>query len=613
MLRKLLACLICAAFAAPASAAVVVIGNNSNDAISFELKPDSGEKQSEKLAPGEARAFACDKTAVATFTSTDKQNVLELDAYSVYVFTSRNNTTELHGVKLEGNAPPVGNPTPATASAATHKVAVKLLVDDSERRTKAVWEPALKKRFAQAAEILKAAANVSFEVTEVGTWDADPNAADLFALQEDFKKVVPTEPMTLAIGYTSRRLQPLPNEKAVPFAAPVVALQSHLLIREGDPRSESERVEVLVQQLGRYLGAVTCPDRSSAMRPRLGDGQAVQAKFRIGFDPLNVLAMNLTADDLRTGKVKRLSDLSPTTQIRLGRIYGTFLTAVPDERLPDNYLGMLDRAGIVPGGVVPAGGVPVAPKPASPVERSAKEEAVRIVVKAVAAKAEANAKLPATGQPARLKGDALTAAYVQEAALTAASLDKEYRQAAFLLGIGLALDDSTVLRDNPITGAFCKAVETDDERRQRLVVLSIPTIRGRRDLCQHFVISAALTEMAGPELAETAGLMKEQSDMTKASGFSFADLCADFSGIEFAKRLKRDPARELAAVGKKFAVDDYVAKIDGFRDGISAERFKADFVSTTNVKFKDAYNAVWKRVRELPMYRIEKKTIDRVQ
>ena len=37
-------------------------------------------------------------------------------------------------------------------------------------------------------------------------------------------------------------------------------------------------------------------------------------------------------------------------------------------------------------------------------------------------------------------------------------------------------------------------------------------MRGRRDLLQHFVVSAALVALAGPTVAESAGLAKEWQD-----------------------------------------------------------------------------------------------------
>ncbi len=585
-----------------ASAAVVVVGNGSNEPLTFTLAADGGKPTDYKLEPGESRPFPCDKTASLTM-GTEKP--LALEAYTAYVFTNRNGKAELAGIQLESQAPPAGTLPSAAQTAKTWTIPVSLLVDDSERRTRAAWEPVLKRRFAQAAAIVESHTGVRYELADVGTWDADPKATEFAALAADFAKVVKAKPGSLALGYTSRKFDALPGEmpKAVPFAAPVVALQSHILIREREPRSEAERVEVLVQQMGRHLGATTVPDRASAMRPRLGDGQAVSAKFRIGFDPLNVLAMGLVADELRGGKANRLADLSSAAQTRLGRIYGTARLALPDEPLPEIYLALLDRAGIKPPeGVVPATGtVAVLPKaPAAGRTRNAKEEAVRTVIRAVAAKAEENAKLT-VGFATKLKGDDLTAAYVRAAASAALALEKDDRAPAFVLALGLALDDSGVLRDNPLTASFCKAVEDDAERKARIAALGNPTVRNRRDLCQHFAVSAALAELAGPELAESAGLFKEQLDMTKASGFSFADLCADFAGIEFAKLVKAKP-ESLAPFAKAFAVKDYVPSIVGFRDGISGTKFKAEFESTTSPKFKANYAAVWSRVRELPAY-----------
>lgn len=585
-----------------ASAAVVVIGNGSNESVDIRLVTDAGETIETQLAAAETRAFACNQSAKIRISSHEPAIELQLEAYTAYLFTNRNGKQELTGIQLEGRAPPAG---PLPSAAVTSKpitIPVRLMVDDSERRTRAAWEPVLKKRFTQSSEILAAHVGVRFELAEMAIWDADPKATDLAALLADFTKVVSLKPGEIAVGYTSRRFEPIPGDaaKVVPFAAPVQAFQSHILIREREPKTEAERVEVLVQQLGRLLGAVAVPDRLSVMRPRLGDGQAIQTKFRIGFDPLNVLAMNIVADEIRTGKVHKLTDLSSGAQTRLGRIYGTVRQVLPDAPLPELYLALLERAAIRPAdGVVPAAGIaPVVKAPEVGRSRNAKEEAVRQVVLAVVAKAEENSKFPVA---IRIKGDALTTEFIRAAAVAALAQEPEYRESAFLLALGLALDDSNVLRENPITATFCKVVESDQERRQRLAVLGNPTIRSRRDLCQHFAISATLTDMAGAELAETAGLLKEQSDMSKTSGFSFSDLCADFAGIEFAKLIKAKP-ETMKTIAEKFTVADYVPSVDGLRDGISAVKFKAEFGSTTNVLFKDAYDAVWKRVHALPIY-----------
>ena len=58
------------------------------------------------------------------------------------------------------------------------------------------------------------------------------------------------------------------------------------------------------------------------------------------------------------------------------------------------------------------------------------------------------------------------------------------------------------------------------------------SLNGRRDLAEHFVISAALTVNAGSRLTNAIGLIKEEEDADKGSGFSFTDLAANRAGVK---------------------------------------------------------------------------------
>ena len=79
------------------------------------------------------------------------------------------------------------------------------------------------------------------------------------------------------------------------------ALASHVLIRESPGQvSEPERLEVLVHELGHFLGAAHTSDKTSVMRPMLGDRQSAAKCFRIGFDAPNTLIMSLVAEEMRT-------------------------------------------------------------------------------------------------------------------------------------------------------------------------------------------------------------------------------------------------------------------------------------------------------------------------
>ena len=227
-----------------------------------------------------------------------------------------------------------------------------------------------------------------------------------------------------------------------------------------------------------------------------------------------------------------------------------------------------------------------------------KEEAVRAVVRAVADRAAELQKLPQKGRPT---GDALTEAYIRVAATAANKLDKAVRVQGFLIGLGIALDDSTILSRNPLTKKLCAAAESADERKERIKNLGSPTIHKRRDLCQHFAVSVALTEIVGAGLAELAGVSKELSDMKGTSGFSFIDLCLDLAGIEFATRIQKSPTL-LDKLAKEFTVSDYAPDIAGLREDLNEATFKRDFGDVGDARYKEQVEDLRKRVAAVRGY-----------
>lgn len=223
-------------------------------------------------------------------------------------------------------------------------------------------------------------------------------------------------------------------------------------------------------------------------------------------------------------------------------------------------------------------------------------EAARQVLAAVVLTAEQNQKQKQTARPA----DRLTELYVRAAAKAALALADKQAD-AFLLAVGVALDDDELLRKNLVTRDLWARLETDAERRKRLAVLGSPTIHGRHDWAQHFAVSAALTVFSGRQAAEAAGVFKEQLDMRPGgSGFSFADLGADFAGIAFAEHVRGGAS--LAELSKTFTVVDYVPKLAGLADGLPRDEFARQYGSVSDERFRAAQAAVWKRVRDLPVY-----------
>jgi hypothetical protein len=233
--------------------------------------------------------------------------------------------------------------------------------------------------------------------------------------------------------------------------------------------------------------------------------------------------------------------------------------------------------------------------------RKERVEAARTVVAAVVEAARANAKLDTP-----TKGDALTEAYVKAAALAAKKLPQDRSAWAFAMGLGVALDRSTMLRTNLLTRSTWREIETDAERKKRLEVLGEPTTHGRFDLTQHFWISAALTALWGPKQAEAAGVLKEWMDSADGgSGFSFADLAADLGGVELASRVIDRPAL-LAGLTKGFAVKDHCPAPKGLEEGIKRKDFEKRFGSTEDERFVKELEALKKKVTALPAYREKK-------
>ncbi|KVW93365.1 hypothetical protein [Thiobacillus denitrificans] len=89
-----------------------------------------------------------------------------------------------------------------------------------------------------------------------------------------------------------------------------------------------------------------------------------------------------------------------------------------------------------------------------------------------------------------------------------------------------------------------KLLEGDSQsiRRAPRVLLSL---HGRRDFAEHFVISAAITVNGGSWLANAIGLIKEEEDASKGSGFSFTDLAANRAGVMLGENATGEAAARL--------------------------------------------------------------------
>jgi hypothetical protein len=231
-------------------------------------------------------------------------------------------------------------------------------------------------------------------------------------------------------------------------------------------------------------------------------------------------------------------------------------------------------------------------------EKPDRQALIRAARQVVAAVVEAGRINQMRDKP--LRGDALTEHYVRVAAAAARKLPDDRSAWALAVGLGVALDRSTMLRTNPLTLFTWRQVESDAERSKRLKVLNVPTLHDRHDLTQHFAVSAALTAVLGAKPAESLGLAKEWLDSAPGgSGFSFADLAADLAGIELATRLLARPAR-LEALAKRFRVRDYCLAPRGLDEGLARKTFESRYGSLSDQRFQKALTELRKKVQALP-------------
>jgi hypothetical protein len=476
-----------------------------------------------------------------------------------------------------------------------YTISVKILADDKEPTVQRLWEKRYRDRVAGASDILERCCHVRLKVVAVATWSSDDNIQELNALMNEFERKVKPEPAQLVIGFTGQ-YKSLREDKHMGGARG--PFRSHILIREwGRNITEPERLEILVHELGHYLGAAHSPEHQSVMRPDLSDRQSRARDFQISFDARNAEAICIIVDELRKRPLVHLGQLPPAAKERLRAVYRSLAAELPNDPAAPRYLAMLDQS--------------LGMASASSEHFKAVIAGARSVVRAVTEAAANNRRLPpkSAGVAAgavRLAGDALTEQYVRQAAAAAKQLPQDVAAAAFLLGIGVALDDSPLLPSTPIVGAFWQQIEPASARPTRLALLGSPTMRGRHDLTQHFVVSAALAVLVGPQNAEAAGILKEISDSRGGSGFSFSDLSADLAGIQFAGAVGNGRIA-LSRLENGFLVRDFLPDPSGLKDGIAWADFVQSYGFPPDARLTRERESLRGQILAMPGYRIPPK------
>jgi hypothetical protein len=574
----------------PAHGAVVVIGNYTPEAVAFTVAEPEAKAREHRLPANHVAPVFVTGPAAITFTASGKVTTLQLDLYNAYVFLPDDKTgvrfegLEQPGSALERDARPELNPVPRDPAV---KVPVVLCVDDAELRAEKLWQKELRARFDEVAAVLETSTGIRLEFAGFDTWKSDPDAKNMTELLTGFENAVRVKVGALAVGYSSRKI----DDKIDPaFGVNRGVGGRHILLRESRPKNEPERVEALLRYLAQALGAVGSPDPGSAMRAKLGDGYILHAGSVLRLDPLNALALNLWADERRRDPGAGFGALSAPNRHRLTRVYKALLKAAPGDALAIGYLNDLDRDFVKEQDTV------VKPPERPPVKTGPRDELARMIVKAVTERAKRNVGAKA------LSGDELTEAYVRAAAQAAVTRESPEMVSAFLIALGVALDDTGALVDDAITASVIGNIETPEERKARLAVLGNPTLAGRRDLCRRFFVGCAMGELLPHDKAERAAVSRSMFELHSPAGLRVPALAAELAGITFARTAQNDVGL-VRDVIPKFVAVDYLPPMRNLRNGLSAEKFEELYGDSNDDRFLAVLGEIRKRLKVMNAYR----------
>lgn len=574
---------------AAVDAGVAVFSNPTDAPVTFAVVVPGEKIRAYRVAPGDVLPLTLHRRTTIRFDAGAR--IVDRQAWpnSIYTFV-REDQLDLTERRFAGGEPSeaVDPPSiPGEPADAVGTFPVMILVDENEPAVRRVWEARLRQRVRNASQIFEHHCRMRLEVVAVDTWESNDAITDLSMTLREFEhKVRLKDGARLAIGFTSQYRKP--DEHRVHLGGTRGPLHPYLLVREWSQHiTEPERLEVLVHELGHILGASHSADATSVMRPLVGDRQSRARGFRIGFDPLNTLALSVFCEQLRTHGARQLTEFSPGSRALLAGVYSEMDRLLPTDTAAARYLAIVHQA---------------SHQATSPALHSL-TGATRQVVAAVREAALANHARPlepSAGATARLRGDALTDYYVRAAAASAASLSESVATKAFLIGLAVALDPTSGTKGASLADAT-GPYETLEQRRERCAALGSPTIHGRADLLRHFVVAAALAGRMGASGAETFATLKELSDARGASGFSFADLAADLAGIELAVRLEKSRV-SLKDLATGFEARRLVPSPGGFEEGIPLARLKEAYGDLGDPRFRRQIEAIRRQVLAMSGY-----------
>ncbi len=237
----------------------------------------------------------------------------------------------------------------ATITRGSEQIPVTVFVDEEEVTVDGAWQKRLGDRIRSASTILKRHSDVEFVPMRFARWSSDPKIQDFHRSLQEFEQKAEAPRSGIAIGFSSQYQFRMGRNNLGGTHGP---MRSHILIRENAPAVfEPERLEVLVHELGHFLGATHSTSPDSAMRPVVGDGRARARGFQIDLDPVNARIVRLIGRQMRDRDVREFTALSPTTLAELLPLYKKLQEGLPTDPSTMRYVNVVTT--LVQGGVSP--------------------------------------------------------------------------------------------------------------------------------------------------------------------------------------------------------------------------------------------------------------------
>ncbi len=567
--------------------AVVVISNRTPQDLQLSASIDNGPLQRLAIAPGDSRPLFANSSAKLRspdLTGGSAQDIPLQPNCAYYVgLRPDNGRPALQKLGLGEGATVPWKPLDKLPleTAESGVISVKILVDDDEQRPRRVWEPLIRSRIDKASEVLDAHCGIRLRVVAIDDWRSDNRETDFERTLTEFEHNVLANPATVAIGFSS---QYVIAKGRVHLGGTRGPLHSHILIKERSQNVlEPERLELLVHELGHFLGATHSPEPTSVMRPVIGQGLQRHAGAHNQFDPPNTLLMSLLAQEIRQRRVRDLADVSPATRARMQQIYEAINPTLPNDPAAEHYVRLMQTAGV------------------QPLLEDTRRILAEIVRVADVRKKVESRQLAGGGAEAKLTGDQLLEFYIRQAAIAAKQSRLENGPRAMLLALGIALDERGLLTKLPTTSDILPHIEGQQQRAARIAAVGQPTMHGQAELAQQFFLAANLVAMTGSQTARSPEMLEHIAEACERQTLGFNNIAANRAGLVFAyavlsRRLSLD---ELA---QRFTVESVLPPLDDLRDGAYLPELEKDSAHQNAALFQAGLNALEARFTALPVY-----------